>query len=283
MPLYDVSYHRFEGERQSHLVRCWALARAQIRILMKQRRFLFLLAVSWIPAIVRAGQIYAVKQFPQAAEFIEVSPRLWQSFLSMQISPLLLLIFVVLYAGSGSIATDLRTGAIVLYLSRPISRMGYVLGKFLPVFLSSLAITLLPGLGLLLFQILLVGDLSLLREAPWLPLSILAYSLLVATYFSLIVLAVSSLSRSARLAAAGFVLLILGSHFLYGMASRLSFGDAPPFLSLIETAVDAANLFFGVPSGRYGAPLLSLLAMGVLMAASLFVLDRRLRSKEVSA
>ncbi len=262
MPLYDVSYHRFEGQRKSHLTRCWALARAQIQTLLKQRRFLFLLAVSWIPAIVRAGQIYVVKQFPQALpDFIEVSPRLWQNFLSDQIS-FLLLIFVVLYAGSGCIATDLRTGAIVLYLSRPISRMGYVLGKFLPVFLASMAITMLPGIGLVLFQILLVGDLSLLREAPWLPLSIFVYSSLVSAYFSLVVLAVSSLSRSARLAAAGFVMLALGSHFFYGMASKLSFGDAPPFLSLIGAAIDAANLFFGASSGGYGAPLLSLLAMG---------------------
>jgi ABC-2 type transport system permease protein len=240
------------------------------------------MAAGWIPAIVRAGQIYIVQQFPQSADFIEVSPKLWQDFLSQQIS-FLLLIFVVLYAGSGSVATDLRTGAIVLYLSRPISRMGYVLGKFLPVLLASLTITMLPGLALLLFQILLVGNLSLMQEAPWLPLSIVVYSLWVTTYFSLVVLAVSSLSRSARLAAAGFVMLALGSHFLYGMASRLSFGEAPPSLSLIASAVDAAKLFFGAPSGHDSAPLASFLAMGVLMAASLFVLDRRLRSKEVSA
>jgi ABC-type transport system involved in multi-copper enzyme maturation permease subunit len=251
--------------------------------LLKRRLFLLLLAASWVPAIVRAGQIYAVKQFPQAAEFIEVSPRLWQSFLSMQISPLLLVLFVVMYAGSSSIATDLRTGAIVVYLSRPISRMGYVLGKFLPVLFSCLTITLLPGLGLLLFQILLVGDLSLLQEAPWLPLSIFAYSLWVAAYFSLVVLAISSLSRSARLAAAGFVLLTLGSHFFYRIASKLSFHDAPPALSLIEAATDVADFFFGASSDRFGVPLLSLLAMGTIMAASLFILDRRLRSKEVSA
>jgi ABC-2 type transport system permease protein len=282
MPLYDVSYHRFEGERTSHQRRCWALARTHIQTLLKRRLFLLLLAASWIPAIVRAGQIYIVHQFPQSAEFIEVSPTLWQDFLSWQIR-LLLLIFVVLYAGSGSIATDLRTGAIVLYLSRPISRMGYVLGKFLPVFLSSLTITLLPGLALLLFQYLLVGDLSLLREAPWLPFSITVYSSLVAAYFSLVVLAVSSLSRSARLAAAGFVMLALGTHALYGMASRLTFGEAPPSLSLIASAIDAANLFFGAPPRNDSAPLASLLAMGLLMVASLFVLDRRLRSKEVSA
>jgi ABC-type transport system involved in multi-copper enzyme maturation permease subunit len=282
MPLYDVSYQRFEGGRRNRLSRSWALGRTQLFSLLRQRRFLLLMAVSWIPAIIRGGQIYVARQFPEAMRFFEVTPSLWREFLSQQVS-LLLVILVALYAGSGTIASDLRSGAILVYLSKPISRMGYILGKGLPVFLALLGITLVPGLTLLLLQVLMADDLSLLREAPWLPGSILAYSIWMSAYFSLIVLAVSSLSRSTRLAAAGFVLLALGSHFLYGMATRITAGDAPPYLSVLGAAVDVSNLFFGEMSTRSVSALGSFAMMALLMVGSVLVINYRLQSTEVTS
>jgi hypothetical protein len=129
----------------------------------------------------------------------------------------------------------------------------------------------------------MADDLSLLREAPWLPGSILVYSIWMSGYFSLIVLAVSSLSRSRRLAAAGFVLLALGSHFLYGMASRLTTGDAPPYLSVLGAAVDVGNLFFGEMSTRSVSALGSFAMMALVMVGSVLVINYRLQSTEVTA
>jgi hypothetical protein len=103
----------------------------------------------------------------------------------------------------------------------------------------------------------------------------------VATYFTLTVLAVSSLSRSGRLAAAGFVLLVLGSEFLRGMMSRMSYAEAPPYISLIRVAVEAADLFFLEPRGA--TPMLCLITMVLWSAASIWVIGRRMRSTEVAA
>jgi ABC-type transport system involved in multi-copper enzyme maturation permease subunit len=232
---------------------------------------LLLLALAWVPAIVRAGQIYAARQFPQARDWLQVGPELWESFLTQQIS-LLPVVLVALYAGAGAIASDLRSGAAVIYLSKPLSRMDYLAGKIFPVLLCLLGITLAPGLALLGLHLALADDLSLLRESPWLPLSVVVYSGLVAAYFSLVVLAISSLTRSGRLAAAGFVLIAMGSHFAYEAVSRLSFGAAPPFISMVGAATDAAKVFFG----GGGAP--SLLAMAAVMGGSALLMTRRLRS-----
>jgi ABC-type transport system involved in multi-copper enzyme maturation permease subunit len=273
MPIYEPSYRRFDGTRTEGWVRSWALVRNGVGRLLKERRFLFLLALAWVPAIIRGGQIYAARQFPQAGEWLQVSPKLWESFLTQQIS-LLPVVLVALYAGAGAIASDLRSGALVIYLSKPLSRTGYLLGKILPVFFSLLSITLVPALVLLGLHLALADDLSLLRDSPWLPLSVFVYSGCVATYFSLIVLAISSLTRSGRLAAAGFVLVTMGSHFAYQAASRLTFGDAPPFLSIVGAAVDAARVFFEGGSRSYP----SLFTMAALMVAAVFLMTRRLRS-----
>ena len=272
MPVYRPSYRRFTGARTDGWARSWALARTSVSRLLKERMFLLLLALGWIPAIARGLQILAARRFPET-EWLQVGPELWRSFLTQQIY-LLPVILVSLYAGSGAIATDLRSGALVIYLSKPLSRAGYLIGKILPVFLSLLSVTLLPAIALLVLHLAVADDLSLLRGSPWLPLSVFVYSVSVAGYFSLVVLAISSLTRSGRLAAAGFVLVAIGSHFTYQAVSRLTSGSAPPFLSVVGAAVDAAHGFFGSGSTSFS----SLFTMAVLMVAAIQLMNRRLRS-----
>ena len=56
-------------------------------------------------------------------------------------SPCLLSIF----GGAGLVANDLRTGAILVYLSRPLTRRDYVLGKLRVLLALNLSVTLVPG------------------------------------------------------------------------------------------------------------------------------------------
>jgi ABC-type transport system involved in multi-copper enzyme maturation permease subunit len=285
MPLHDVSYRRFGGERTPRLSRSAALARSGLELLIRRRRFWLLLALGWAPAVVRGAQIYIAGQIPQAgdwaARWFEVSPELWKNFLTQQIFPLGSL--VALYAGAGAIATDFARGALVIYLAKPISRTDYLLGKALPILGALLAITLVPALALLAFQLGLSEDLRLLREAPWLPLSILGYSFLAASHLTLTVLAVSSLTRSARLAAAGFATVLLGSHFAWGALSQMTTGKAPPYFSLVAAARHGADALFGGESAYAGSPLLSLLSVGLVTAGSALLVHRRLGAAEVVA
>lgn len=283
MPLYDVSYQHYRGARLSRPARSWALARTGFDQLLKKRRFLLLLAVSWIPALVRGVQIYIARQLPQTPDWLEVGPALFKSFLAQQVSPSPFVLLVALFAGAGAISGDLRSGALVIYLSRPISRMDYFLGKILPVFGFLLGITLLPAIVLLLFAVSMADDWSLLTKNPWLPLSIFLYSLWAAGTFSATVLAVSSLSRSGRLAAAGFVLAALGSHFLYNVILRMMFRGAPAYLSLFASTVHVADVFFGGSSRYAGSPFVSLFTTALLVAGSIWLIDTRLRSTEVVA
>ncbi len=280
MPLHDLSYRRHEGPRTSPLAKSWAIARTQFAQLLKRRAFLLLLAASWIPVVARAIQIYGTLQFPQASDFFGVTALTWFQFLTQQIY-LLPVILVSLYAGAPAIASDVSSGALLLYLSKPISVRDYVLGKALPILCSIGFVTLLPALFLLGLHLALSGDLQLLRGTPWLPVSILAYSLWLTLYFGLAVLAVSSLSRSGRVAGAGFVALALGSEVVVrGALARLQVGFAPTFLSVTGAAVDSGHLFFGtVESGS--TPLVSVIVMAAVILASLLVLGQRLSSPEV--
>ena len=273
MPLYDLSYRRFEGPRTSRFRRSFALARSAASLLLRRRSFLLLLAVSWIPAVVRAVQIYVARQFPEAPDFFTITPETWREFLGQQVR-FLPVVLVSLATGASAIASDFASGAFTIYLSKPISRLDYVLGKAMPVAGAVSAVTLAPALALLLLQLSLAPDFALLSKAPWLPLAVTAYSLFLALYFTLSVLAVSSLCRSGRVAGAGFAALVFGSEIVARTATSRVFG-APRFLSLNGSAIDAGRWFFGDSAAV--APLVFMIGV---IALSALVLDRRLRSGE---
>lgn len=282
MPLHDLSYQRFDGPRTSRFARSFAMGRSSASLLLKRRSFLLLLTVSWIPVIVRVAQIYVARQFPQAFVFTTVDAELWQEFLSQQVV-FLPVILVALYTGAGAISTDLSTGAFIVYLSKPISRIDYVVGKAMPVMAALLLVTLVPAFTLLVVHVFVAEDFELFAAAPFLPLSVVIYSVWMCLYFTLAVLAISSLTRSARVAGAGFGALALGSRVIFLSAlTRLRLEQPPAFFSMIDSTVDSGHLFFGNAASA-NTPFLSLAAMTSLMVASLAVLRWRLSSAEVSS
>jgi ABC-2 type transport system permease protein len=273
MPLYDLSYRRLEAPRTSRFERSVALARSSVSLLLSRRTFLLLLALCWVPIIVRAG-FELWQQFSHLPGPLAVDEDSFRAFLAQQVL-FLPVILVALYTGAGAIASDLSSGALVIYLSKPISRWNYVAGKALPILASLGAITFLPAFALLVLHLSVAPNLDLLTNAPWLPFSIAAYSLVLSLYYSLSVLAVSSLCRSARVAGAGFAALVFGSDVLV----RTTLRRAPDYFTLRGASMDASFWFFGGSSAG-DAPFASILVMLSVIVISGIILDRRLSSRE---
>ena len=67
MPIHDQGYRRYGGVR-TPAGRAWSvIAKAGIRTLISKRAFIGLLLLSWVPLLVRAVQIYAATNLPQAS------------------------------------------------------------------------------------------------------------------------------------------------------------------------------------------------------------------------
>src|SRR2546428_239987 len=143
MPIYDQGYRRYEARRPLRKVRFWPITREALRLILARRAYLALLAVSWLPLVVRAIQIYIVTRFPDASRLLPVGASLFGEFLNQQIGFALL---ITIFGGAGLIANDLRTGAILVYLARPLTRRDYVLGKLGVLMVLNLGVTLVPGL-----------------------------------------------------------------------------------------------------------------------------------------
>src|SRR4030095_2009638 len=125
---------------------------------LRTRACLGLLLLAWAPFFVRAVQIYAAANLPQAS-FLAPTPEMFRDFLTQQA---IFVFFIAVYAGSGLIASDRRANALQIYLSKPLSRVEYVFGKLAVLLAFLLLVTWVPAIVLLIVQVMFAGDFTFL-------------------------------------------------------------------------------------------------------------------------
>jgi hypothetical protein len=277
-PVHDQSYRRYQGAR-TPTGRAWTvILRTGLRSLLGRKVFVALLILAWIPFIARTIQIYFVASYPQAQQIVAVNMRMFQSFIEFQG---LFAFFITIYAGAGLIATDRRAKALQVYLSKPLLRMEYVGGKLGILATYLIAVTLVPGLLLILMQIALSGSLDFVRSNPAVIPAVVLGSLIRVIVPSFTMLALSALSTSSRYVAIMYAGVIFFSEALYGVLRLVTGSTRVAWISItgnFDVVTDA--IFQGTP--RYETPVLvSVLVLVGLVVVSLSILDRHVRGVEV--
>ena len=192
MPIYRERYRRRDGGIDLH-GRAWVVIAVNgLRQLVRRRAFVYLLILAWIPSVVRGVQIYVASNFPQAA-FLAVTAQTFRDFLGQQE---LFVFFITVYRGSGLIADDIRSNALQLYLSRPVTRMQYTAGKLATLAAALALVTWVPAMLLLILEVLFAGSTAFVRGHLYLIPAISRLSVIQITVFSFLILAFSSLSKS---------------------------------------------------------------------------------------
>src|SRR5262245_31318839 len=126
MPIYEQTYRKYEARAPLRAVRFWPITREALRLILAKRAFLLLLMAAWAPFLYWVVVIYIVTRFPDMGRLLPADAGLFGRFLGGQSR---FTLFLSIFGGAGLIANDLRTGAILVYLSRPLTRRDYVLGK----------------------------------------------------------------------------------------------------------------------------------------------------------
>lgn len=277
MPIHDQGYQRYVGSRGAVGAAWQVIAKAGLRTVLVQRKYLGLMLLAWGPFLVRAVQAYFAANVPQAA-ILAIKPETFREFLETQA---LFVFFFTVFAGSGLIAADRRANALQLYLSKPLTRWEYVAGKLAVLFVLLLAVTFLPAMLLLLVQIGFAGSLSFLTSNFYLVPAITLYSLAQVLLASMTMLALSSLSKSSRFVAVMYTGLIFFTNALFqavrGITGSTVFAWMSPSdsLELLGDAIFRTRLRYDVP--LWGAAAVVIL----LIVLSGVVLERRVRAVEV--
>ena len=298
MPVYDHRYRGWTGERRTGRFRIWTVARFALADLWKSRLALLLFILALLPPIFFGGMIYLANNIDMLAAVgwkvtgegvdsswmaIDKEPFFW--FLVWQSS---FAFFLSAFIGPTLVAPDLAHNALPLYLSRPLSRVDYILGKLLVLLVPLSAVTWIPGLLLIGLQTALAGTGWLGEHWRLVP------ALVVGSWIWILLLAVLAIAISAwvkwRPVATGmlFGLFIVGEAFGKAIEEIAGFrwGKVLAMDDVVQTIW--ADLFGGIDFLGHEFPQDPLpvaacwATLAVLLAAALWVLHRKVRACEVS-
>ena len=279
MPIHDQGYRRYGGEKARTGTGWMVITRAGVRTFFAKRAFLGLLLVAWFPFFVRAVQIYAAANLPQA-QFLAPTAETFRQFLDQQ---QIFVFFITVYVGAGLIANDRRANALQIYLSKPITRAEYIFGKLaiLMIFLS--LVTWLPAIVLLIVQISFAGNFSFLARNLFLFPAITVFSFISVTMVAAAMLALSSLSNSSRYVGILYAAVIFFTQAVYGVVYAVTRSSAMSWISFSANLSQVGDVIFRQPP-KYDTPWpVSLFMIVGLIVLSAVVLERRVRGVEVVA
>ena len=286
MPIHTQDYRHWEGTlNPRNYTRWWIIAKAELKLLAQRKIVRLIVAVPpVIYIIVHAILIYISNQVPGGLPFLEVDAEFFQKFLfrSPSTGPpsSFIIALIAIFGGSGLIATDLKNNALSLYLSKPISWIDYLIGKFAVIGILLGCLTVIPGL-LLFLEHSLLTDTAFLKENYWVPLSIIIYSVLIMVSAGLLMLLFSSLTSNPRYATIGFCAVWFGLPIIYEVLRQITRSSRTAIVSIWENYDILGSALFNASHDHVVHWAWSLLVLLALIALCLFVLHRRIRAVEI--
>jgi ABC-2 type transport system permease protein len=218
MPIFDQGYQHWSGQLSGHAWRWLAITRRGVRVGLTSRLLRIWLLVAWLPALVLAVMLCMwglvernselVTTFAPLLGFLDpailAGPRpyrveIWTlSYNYFLVTELRIAMILILLVGPNLISQDLRYNALPLYLSRPLRRVDYFLGKLGVIVAFLGAVIVVPSIVAYVLGLLFSLDLSIVRDTIGILMATIAYGMVIALSAGMLILAISSLSRNSR-------------------------------------------------------------------------------------
>lgn len=129
----------------------------------------------------------------------------------------LLLFIIALTVGSGAISADNKANALLVYLSKPLTKADYLLGKWMGIFFTLFLETFVPSLVLYLYCLTSYLDKGFLKNDPMLFFKMIAAACVPAAMHASLLVGASAWSKAPRIASVFYASLYFGSLVVTGM------------------------------------------------------------------
>lgn len=289
MTIKEKGYTHWDGEFKSSRFPWLPITRYGIQLTFRKKFFKFLFFSSLIPAIITLVMIYVSERLDDFAfiardadtiSFLEVNPVFFMRYFNSDWL-LFMIIMILVLCGAGLIADDLRYNSLQLYFSRPLKKRDYLQGKAAVIVFFLGIITLVPGTVFVLMKLLFAGNFKFLTTYPFLPLSILGFSLFVIGFFTFYTLLLSATNKNRRYVA----VLIFGVYFFSDILFQIFNGIfRNPYFSLLSIQSNLKQVgavLFGQDPQLEIPWIYSLLVIVAFCAFSAFYLHKKVRGVEV--
>ena len=277
-PIHDQSYRHYGGGKALP-GRAWAvIAWAGIMSMIRKRVFLGLMLLSLLPFIIYAARAWGAANYPQFS-MLAVNAETFRWYLELQGT--FFLFPITVWAGAGLIANDRRANALQIYLSKPLMRSEYIAGKLAVLFGFLLLITFVPAMLLLLLKVAFDGNFKFLSENLFLIPAITVGSMIQVSVAAFLMLALSSLSKSARYVGILYVGITFFTGAIYTVLYAITGSSRVAWISVNNNVLQVVDVVFRLKP-RYSVPWqVSLLVIIAVIVVSISILERRVRGVEV--
>ena len=164
------------------------------------------------PCVLRDNGDFFEEDGPLMVEFKDCGPLTYYGDLFTGGGIRILIVSLAAIASGGMIGNDMANKSLHLYLSRPISRIDYLIARFIPVFLIVILVTLVPNI--MIFTSMW-SDSGLktewLLDHKWLIFDLIAQAVVYSTGLAIIGLTFSTAIKKENTASAAYFLFIYGS------------------------------------------------------------------------
>jgi len=277
VPIHDQSYRHYGGGRAIPGKSWTVIAWAGILTMIRKRIFIGLLLMSMGPFVVVAGRAWVSANYPQMS-MLAPSAETFRQYLEWQG---FFIFIITVWAGAGLIANDRRANALQIYLSKPLMRSEYIAGKLAVLFGFLMLVTFVPAILLLLLKVAFDGNLTFLKNNLFLIPAITVGSLIQVSVAAFLMLALSSLSKSARYVGILYVGLTFFTTAIYGALYAITGSSRIAWISINNNVLQVVDVVFRLKP-RYEVPWqVSLLVLVGVIVVSISILERRVRGVEV--
>ena len=308
MPLHDLGYRTWHGDRTPRIFRPLFIARSGISLVWRRRWIRMVLMLAWLPIIVPAAGIFSFEysasepgarrmvfqilsgpfQRPDLAMQALNDPssarhEIWSTLILafFRIPQLTAMVLLIGLIAPMLVSYDLRSKAYLLYFSRPLSPAEYITGKSAVIWSFLSMIVTIPALILYLIGVLLSPDLSVVAETWDIPIRILAASVVLVVPTTALAICYSSCTSESRYASfAWFATWIMG-FVAYQVLTTMNAMDGSPsnpdrwqLLSPYHTLGKVESWIFGLDTSESSVFPAILLLLGITIVGTLIVRGR---------
>jgi ABC-type transport system involved in multi-copper enzyme maturation permease subunit len=288
MSIYKHNYRAYTGTLTPIWSRIFVIARYALGEAWSSKITVGLFTFSLLPVVIYLVGIYLANNPLASALILKGNKSVFAIdaayFLKMLEGQCWLALVITAWIAPRLITFDLADNALPILLSHPVSRFGYVLGKFIALIASLSVVTWIPCLLLFAFQ-------SYSSSQPWLidhlsiAMGLLLGSLIWITLLSMLGLALSSWVKW-RVVATGIIFAAVfvpaGVGGIVSAVMRTRWGL---LLNLPVMMTEIWQRLLGAPNVMHPGNLLPNGAMAVMLAlaclVSVAMLNARVRAREV--
>ena len=290
-----LGYRPWTGERRRPRLGFWPITRSALGIVLRRRIFWFFLVLALLDFFLHSGVIYLMAQVEGATGF-RLPPGFrekflftgtgdaYKNFIFFQSTVVMVMLAL---AGSFLVGDDFRARAIPFYLSKPVGKGGYFLGKLGAAGILTLSVTLVPTAILFIEYGAFTESIDYYLQNGRIFGAIVGYSALVSLVESVLVLGVAAVMKGTAPIAmtwGGVFVLLPAVSELVGEAYRwrgLSGDWAWRLLDVWRDMGAVATLLFGGKDETTDRWPWAAAALAVVVVLSLIAFARKVRAVEV--